>query len=372
MADLRAQFASIEREIRAALDEVLATQQFVLGPQLAAFEREMAQYCGLRASVGVASGTDALTLGLRAAGVGAGDEVIVPAFTFVATAGAVSALGARPVFADIEPDTLGLAAESVASRITTRTRAIVVVHFGGLAARMEPLVDLAAQHRLPLVEDNAQSLGATCNGRKTGSFGTLAATSFYPSKNLGAYGDAGMILTDSEDLAARVKNLRNHGLTAPNLSSEAAWNSRLDEMQAAVLRVKLRHLDGWIQKRRELAAHYDERLAATGDVHTPAALTGCEHSYYLYTVRIPSSGSDPAERRNRVARHLAERGIASAIFYPIPLHLQPLYALLGGRIGDLPAAERAASEVLSLPLYPEMSAAQVDRVASAVLAALAS
>jgi dTDP-4-amino-4,6-dideoxygalactose transaminase len=372
MADLRAQFAAIEPEVRAALDQVLASQQFVLGPQLAAFESEMAQYCGLRAAVGVASGTDALLLGLRACGVAPGDEVIVPAFTFVATAGAVSALGARPVFADIEPDTLNLSPQSVAPRITNRTRAIVVVHFGGLPARVEPLLQLAAQHRLPLIEDNAQSLGATYNGRKAGAFGTLAATSFYPSKNLGAYGDAGMILTDSEDLAARLRSLRNHGLTAPGLSSEPGWNSRLDELQAAVLRVKLRHLDRWIQKRRELAALYDKRFAATDDVRAPQTSAGCEHSYYIYTVRIPSTGQDPADRRNRVARHLAERGIASAVFYPIPLHLQPLYAALGGRPGDLPAAERAASEVLSLPLYPEMTVAQLDRVATAVLGALAS
>jgi len=372
MADLRAQFASIEPEVRAALDEVLSSQQFVLGPQLAAFELEMAQYCGLRAAVGVASGTDALLLGLRACGVGPGDEVIVPAFTFVATAGAVSALGARPVFADIEPETLNLSPASVATHVTRRTRAIVVVHFGGLPARVEPLLQLAAQHRLPLIEDNAQSLGATLGGRKAGSFGTLAATSFYPSKNLGAYGDAGMILTASEDLAARVKSLRNHGLIAPGVSGEPGWNSRLDEMQAAVLRVKLRYLDRWIQKRRELAALYDARFAATDQIRTPPTPEGCTHSYYLYTVRIPGAGKDPAERRNRVARHLAERGIASAVFYPVPLHLQPLYTSLGGRTGDLPAAERAAGEVLSFPLYPEMTVAQLDRVATAVLGALAS
>ena len=372
MVDLRAQFAAIEKEIRAALDGVLASQRFVLGPQLEALERELAQYCGRRAGVGVASGTDALLLGLRACGVGAGDEVVVPAFTFVATAGAVSALGARPVFADVEPDTLNLSPQSVASRITPRARAIVAVHLAGLAARIEPLLELAAQYRLPLIEDNAQSLGATCGGRKLGSFGTLAAISFYPSKNLGAYGDAGMIVTDSEELAERLKSLRNHGQTAPGLSTEPGWNSRLDELQAAVLRVKLRHLDRWIRKRRGLAAIYDERFAATVEIHTPQVPAGCEHSYYLYTVRIPSAGKDPGERRNRVARHLTERGIASAVFYPIPLHLQPLYASLGGRPGDLPVAERAAYEVLSLPLYPEMTAAQVDRVAAAVLEALAS
>ena len=372
MADLRAQFAAIEPEIRAALDEVLASQQFVLGPQLEAFERELAQYCGRRAGIGVASGTDALLLGLRACGVSAGDEVIVPAFTFVATAGAVSALGARPVFADIEPDTLNVSPQSVAARITPRTRAIVVVHLYGLAARIRPLLELAAQHRLPLIEDNAQSLGATFGGRKLGGFGTLAATSFYPSKNLGAYGDAGMIVTDSEELTDRLKKLRNHGQTAPGFSIEPGWNSRLDELQAAVLRVKLRHLDGWIQMRRGLAAIYDERFSAVANLYPPQVPAGCEHTYYLYTVRIPSSGKDPAERRNRVARHLAERGIASAVFYPIPLHLQPLYAPLGGQPGDLPVAERAAHEVLSLPLYPEMTAGQVDRVAAAVLEALQS
>ena len=372
MVDLRAQFASIEAEIRAAIDEVLATQQFVLGPQLAAFEGEMAQYCGVAAAIGVASGTDALLLGLRACGVGPGDEVIVPTFTFVATAGAVSALGARPVFADIEPETLNLSAQSVAARITKRTRAIVVVHFGGLAAHMEPLLQLAARHELPLIEDNAQSLGATYHGRKTGSFGALAATSFYPSKNLGAYGDAGMIVTDSAELAAALKTLRNHGQSAPNVSSEPGWNSRLDELQAAILRVKLRHLDRWIQMRRAVAALYDERFAVTSDIRTPRTPAGCEHSYYLYTIRIPGTAKDPAERRNRVARHLAERQIASAVFYPVPLHLQPLYASLDGRAGDLPMAERAASEVLSLPLYPEMTSAQVDRVATAVLGALAS
>ena len=372
MLDLRAQFATIEPEIRAALDEVLASQQFVLGPQLEAFEHELAQYCGRRAGVGVASGTDALLLGLRACGVNPGDEVIVPAFTFVATAGAVSALGARPVFADIDPETLNISPESAASRITTRTRAIVAVHLFGLAAQIQTVLELAARYRLPLIEDNAQSLGATCGGLKLGSFGTLAAISFYPSKNLGAFGDAGMILTDSDDLAERLRTLRNHGQTVPGLSAEPGWNSRLDELQAAVLRVKLRHLDRWIQARRALAARYSERFAAADGICTPQVPTGCEHSFYLYTVRIPSAGKDPGERRNAVARRLAEHGISTAIFYPLPLHLQPLYACFGGRPGDLPVAERAAHEVLSLPLYPEMTAGQVDRVAGAVLEALRS
>jgi UDP-N-acetyl-3-dehydro-alpha-D-glucosamine 3-aminotranferase len=371
MLDLRAQFAGIESEVRAAIDEVLAAQQFVLGPQLESFERELSQYCGCREGIGVASGTDALILALRACDVAAGDEVIVPAFTFVATAGAVSALGAKPVFADIEPHTLNISPESIAARITPRTKAIVVVHLYGLAAQLAPLLELAAQAGVPLIEDNAQSLGATYRGRKLGSFGMFSATSFYPSKNLGAYGDAGMILTSSEEAARRLRKLRNHGQTAPGTSTEPGWNSRLDELQAAVLRVKLRHLDRWIEKRRALAALYDQRFVGVPGIQTPQVPAGCQHSYYLYTVRVPGTPAEPGERRHRVARHLAERQIASAVFYPVPLHLQPLYAALGGRRGDLPVAERAAQEVLSLPLYPEITADQADRVASVVLEALA-
>jgi dTDP-4-amino-4,6-dideoxygalactose transaminase len=370
MLDLRAQFAAIEPEIRAAIERVLTSQQFVLGPELEAFERELAGYCGRRFGVGVASGTDALALSLRACGVLWGDDVIVPAFTFVATASAVSALGARPVFADSHPETLNLSADSVASRITPRTRAIVAVHLYGLAAEIGPLVELAKRHGLPLIEDNAQSLGASYGGRKLGSFGTLAATSFYPSKTLGAYGDAGMVLTDSEELAARLAALRNHGQTSRNVSLEEGWNSRLDELQAAVLRVKLRYLDEWIAARRALAARYTERLRGVPGIRTPRTPEGCEHSYYLYTVRISSEGKNAAARREYVARHLGERGIASTVFYPLPLHLQPLYASLGGRAGELPVAERAAHEVLSLPLYAEMTVAQVDRVAEAVVEAL--
>jgi dTDP-4-amino-4,6-dideoxygalactose transaminase len=369
MLDLRAQFTAIEGEIRAALEPVLASQQFVLGPQLEAFEHKLAQYCDRRFGVGVASGTDGLLLSLRACGVKQGDEVVVPAFTFVATAGAVSALGARPVFADSEPETLNVSPESVESYITPRTRAIVVAHLYGLAAQIEPLVELAARHGLPLIEDNAQSLGAARGGRRLGSFGTLAALSFYPSKNLGAYGDAGMILTDSDELAARLRALRNHGQTEPGFSIEPGWNSRLDELQAAVLRVKLRHLDRWIELRRTLAAKYTERLSAHDDIRTPRVPQGSQHSYYLYTVRILSAGKGSA-RRDCVARHLAQKGMASAVFYRLPLHLQPLYAGLGGKPGHLPVAERAAQEVLSLPLYPEMTTDQVDRVADAVLQAL--
>jgi len=377
MLDLCAEFAPIEEEVRAAIGEVLASQQFILGPQNSAFEQELAQYCGRRFGIGVASGTDALMLALRACGVSGADEVIVPAFTFVATAAAVSALGARPVFADSDAHTLNIDPESVESRITPRTKAILAVHLYGLGANLESLLELAVHHNLALIEDNAQSLGGTYLGRKLGSFGEVAATSFYPSKNLGAFGDGGMVVTDSEPLAARLKKLRNHGQSGRYVSSEPGWNSRLDELQAAVLRVKLRHLDAWIAARRKHAARYTERFASLPGVRTPAAPVGYEHSYYLYTLRISSDGpkagaANMASRCDRVAHHLSERGIASSVFYPVPLHLQPLYAALGGKPGDLPVAERAAHEVLSLPLYPTMTAEQIDRVADTVIEALQS
>jgi dTDP-4-amino-4,6-dideoxygalactose transaminase len=370
MVDLKAQFAAIENELRHAIEEVLTSQTFILGPQLEAFESEMANYTGTRRAIGVASGTDALTLALRACGIGSGDEVIVPAFTFLATAGAVIAAGARPVFADSEPQTLNIDPESARSLVTRQTKAIIPVHLYGGAANIQPLLQLALRQGLALVEDNAQSLGASLDGKKLGSFGACAATSFYPSKNLGAYGDAGMILTDSDDVAQRIARLRNHGQTGRYVSSEAGWNSRLDEIQAAVLRVKLRHLDRWIAARRAHAARYDERFAKVDGIKTPATKPNSIHSYYLYTLQIASEGTNPAARRDRVANHLASHGIATSIFYPLPLHLQPAYASLGGKTGQLPVAERAGYEVLSLPLYPEMTNEQIDRVADSVIEAL--
>jgi len=260
MLDLRAQFENIAPEIRAAVEEVLTAQQFVLGPQGEALEREIAEASGARHGVGVASGTEALELGLHACGVKAGDEVIVPAFTFIATGSAVSALGARPVFADIEPATFNLDPDQLEARITPRTRAIVAVHLFGLAADMDPILAIAEKHGIAVIEDNAQSFGATYKGRKTGSMGHLGCLSFYPSKNLGAYGDAGMIVTSDEKLSARLCSLRNHGQTGQYLSTERGWNSRLDELQAAILRVKLRHLADWTAARQAHARLYDSLL----------------------------------------------------------------------------------------------------------------
>src|SRR5258707_1589006 len=254
--DLAAQYAAIGGEIRAAGERVLASQQFILGREGAAFEKEVAQFCGVAHGVGVGSGTDALVLALRACGVRAGDEVLLPPFTFVATGSAVSALGAVPVFADIDPDTFNLRADEVEKRITPRTRAIIVVHLYGLAADMDSLSEVAKRHKLPIIEANAQAIGATSKGQPAGALGDLACISFYPTKNLGAYGDAGMIVTNSAEFDTRLRTLRNHGQASRYNSVEPGWNSRLDEIQAAILRVKLRHLPEWERSRREHASEY--------------------------------------------------------------------------------------------------------------------
>jgi UDP-2-acetamido-2-deoxy-ribo-hexuluronate aminotransferase len=374
MLDLRAQFESIAPEIRAAVEDVLTAQQFVLGPQGESLEREIVEACGVPFAVGLASGTEALELGLHACGVKAGDEVLVPAFTFIATGSAVSALGARPVFADIEPATFNLDPDQIEARITPRTRAIVVVHLFGLSADMDPILAVAEKHGLPVIEDNAQSFGATYRGQKTGSMGRLGCLSFYPSKNLGAYGDAGMIVTRDEKLAVRLRALRNHGQTGQYLSTERGWNSRLDELQAAILRVKLRHLSDWTATRRAHAQLYDSLLKDLPGIVLPRVPPGRDHIYYLYTIRVEgrTGGSRTANARgdevrsDLIQQRLKERGIASMVYYPVPLHLQPLYALLGGKPGELRVSERAAREVLSIPLYPEMTHEQIKRVAVAV------
>src|SRR5579872_1956484 len=370
MLDLRAQYESIAPEIRATIDEVLVAQQFVLGPRCEAFEEEVAQICGTRYGVGVASGTEALEIALHACGVNAGDEVVVPAFTFIATGSAVTALGARPVFADIEPVTFNLDPSLLEKHITPRTRAIVVVHLFGLAADMDPILTIAEKHGIPVIEDNAQSFGATYHGKKTGSMGRLGCLSFYPSKNLGAYGDAGMIVTNDDTLAARLRSLRNHGQTAQYLSVERGWNSRLDELQAAILRIKLGHMAEWTAARQAHARRYDSLLADLPGITLPRVPPGREHVYYLYTIRVagrPGGAARPTGgnelRSDIVQQRLKERGVASVVYYPVPLHLQPLYALLGGKPGDFRVSERAAREVLSIPIYPEMTAEQIERVA---------
>jgi dTDP-4-amino-4,6-dideoxygalactose transaminase len=352
--DLAAQYAAIGAEIRTAIERVLASQQFILGREGSALEEEIAKLCGVSQGIGLASGTDALSLALRACGVQPGDEVLLPPFTFVATGSAVSALGAKPVFADIRPDTYNLDPSELERRVTPRTRAIIVVHLYGLAADMDPILAFAKKRSLPVIEDNAQAIGASYKGRRTGAFGDAACVSFYPTKNLGAYGDAGMVVTNSAELAARIRTLRNHGQSEKYRSDEPGWNSRLDEIQAAILRVKLRHLSDWQRARQSHAAEYNRLLSQLPGVMPPLAPEGYEHVYHQYTIRI--------ERRDALQKFLSERKIGSTIYYPFPLHLQPLYASLGHKPGDFPHSERAAQEVLSLPMYPELRKEQIARV----------
>src|SRR6267378_1173007 len=320
-----------------------------------------AQYAaigGVAHGVGLASGTDALILALRACGVQAGDEVLLPPFTFVATGSAVSALGAKPVFVDIRPDTYNINPAEFERHVTPRTRAIVVVHLFGLAADMDPILVFAKSRKLPVIEDNAQAIGASYKGRRTGSLGDAACLSFYPTKNLGAYGDAGMVVTNSAELAARIRTLRNHGQAEKYLSTEPGWNSRLDEIQAAILRIKLRHLSNWQRARQSHAAEYNRLFSQIPGVMPPLAPEGFEHVYHQYTIRV--------EKRDALQKFLSERKIGSAVYYPYPLHAQPLYASLGYKAGDFPHAERAAQEVLSLPMYPELSKEQIARVVEAI------
>ena len=356
--DLAAQYAAIGVEIRTAIDRVMAAQQFVLGPEGATLEQEIASLCGVAHGVGVGSGTDALVLALRACGVQAGDEVLLPPFTFVATGSAVSALGAKPVFADIRPETYNVDPAELDRRVTPRTRAIVVVHLYGLAADMDPILAFANSRRLPVIEDNAQAIGASYKGRRTGSLGDAACLSFYPTKNLGAYGDAGMVVSNSPELSEHIRTLRNHGQTAKYFSSEPGWNNRLDELQAAILRVKLRHLSNWQRARQANAAEYTRLLSQIPGVMPPVTPEGFEHVFHQYTIRV--------ERRDALQQFLSERKIGSTVYYPYPLHLQPLYASLGHKPGDFPHAERAAQEVLSLPMYPELRKEQIARVVEAI------
>jgi dTDP-4-amino-4,6-dideoxygalactose transaminase len=356
--DLAAQYAAIGGEIRDAVMRVLSSQHFVLGNEGLALEHEIAELCGVTHGVGVASGTDALILSLRAAGVGAGDEVILPPFTFVATGSAVSALGAKPLFADIAPDTFNISAEQIARKITPRTRAILVVHLYGLAADMDPIRAAAKSHAIPVVEDNAQAIGATYKGLPTGALSDLACISFYPTKNLGAYGDAGMIVTNSAEMDARLRTLRNHGQSSRYNSVEPGWNSRLDELQAAILRVKLRYLRQWEQARRNHAAEYSRLLAPISSVKTPVTPDGYDHVFHQYTIR--------AQRRDELQKFLSERKIGNAVYYPVPLHLQPIYTSLGEGLGSYPESERAANEVLALPMFPELQPQQIQRIAAAL------
>jgi dTDP-4-amino-4,6-dideoxygalactose transaminase len=355
MLDLTAQYRIIEKEIKTAIDEVLESQHFILGPQVTALENEVAEYCGTSFAVGVASGTDALILALSALGIGAGDEVIVPSFSFIATADSVSLLHATPVFVDIDPETFCVDVAQLEAKITDRTRAIIPVHLYGQSVDMDPILDLARRYKLAVVEDNAQAIGATYKGKKTGSMGDIGCISFFPSKNLGAYGDGGMIVTNSEEVYRHLRSLRAHGATKKYFSVEQGWNSRLDELQAAILRVKLRYLDVWSEGRRSRADLYDRVLGEIPEVRTPKRTGWGNHVFHQYTVRV--------QNRDAIGKALLERGVPSVVYYPVPIHLQPMYSSLAYNAGDLPECEKACAEVLSLPIYPELTNEQIEYVA---------
>lgn len=354
--DLKAQYEGLREEILDALHQVLEEQHFILGPNVLQLEREIAAYCGTGFAVGVASGTDALILALRAAHVQAGDEVILPAFSFIATADAVAILGATPVFADIDPLTLNIDVAHAETLVTDRTRAIIPVHLYGQSADMDAVLSVARRHSLLVIEDCAQALGARWKNRKTCSFGDYGCISFFPSKNLGAYGDGGMVTVPTAEQAETLRALRSHGSRRKYYSDVQGMNSRLDELQAAILRVKLPHLDEWNEGRRHVAAMYDVALRNVQEVTLPFASADSLHVYHQFTIRVP--------HRNEVQQSLKEHGVQTFVYYPVPLHLQTMFAALGYKKGDLPVAEQASQEVLSLPMFPEMKWEDVEYVAN--------
>jgi len=356
MVDLQIQYQQLKSEIDAAIAGVLDTSHYILGPQGQAFENEAAAYLGVKHAIGVSSGTDALHLALRAAGLGPGDEVITSPFTFIATAEAIAYVGATPVFVDIDPHSFNLDPELVRRAITARTRAVLPVHLFGQPADLAPLKELCAARGLLLIEDCAQSFGATYAGRQTGGWGALGCFSFFPSKNLGCYGDGGMIVTDDDQLAEQVRMLRNHGSKVRYHHDIIGYNSRLDELQAAILRVKLRHIDRFNDLRRDNAHYYSTRLAECG-VTPPFEDGKGVHVYHQYTIL--------AERREALQQALTAAGCASAIYYPIPLHRQAVFAASCASL-SLPVSEAVATRCLSLPIYPELSQAQMDRVIKAI------
>jgi len=357
LVDLVAQYHSIKDEIDAAVHSTLESGHFILGPAVLKFEETIASYLGVRHAIGLASGTDALVLALRALDIGAGDEVIIPAYTFFATAGTVMSVGATPVFVDVDPISYEMDVTQIAGCITPRTKAIIPVHLYGHPAEMDPILELARARGLKVIEDNAQAFGATYLGRKTGAMGDIGCLSFFPTKNLGAFGDGGMVVTNDPALAERMRMLRTHGWKKKYYSEEVGYNSRLDAMQAAILQAKFPHVDAWNEKRRALAHRYNEKLASTGLV-TPVELEWGKHVYHLYILR--------SSKRDELQSFLRQKGIASEVYYPLPPHLSIPCKKFGYKDGDFPHAEKAACETMALPLYPELTVGQQDEVIAAV------
>ncbi len=393
LLDLKPQYLALEAELKSVVERVMASQYFILGPEVEGLEKEVAAYSQCAHGVGVSSGTDALLMALMAIDLQPGDEVIMPPFTFFATAGSVARLGGRPVFVDIDPVTFNLAPAAIEAAITPRTRAIMPVHLYGQMVDMDPVMDVAARHRLVVIEDAAQAIGSEYHGRRAGSIGHMGCFSFFPSKNLGGFGDGGMVVTNDDRLAAKLKLLRNHGMEPKYHYKLVGGNFRLDALQAAVLRVKLKHLDAWSGQRQRNAAIYREAFATAGlvapdaalaclhrekcrpaggdacrlcdcagRVVLPVALAGRRHIYNQFIIR--------SARRDRIMEHFGRAKIGYEIYYPVPLHLQECFAYLGHQAGEFPASECAAKTTLALPIYPEVGEANVRAVVDAIAQAL--
>jgi dTDP-4-amino-4,6-dideoxygalactose transaminase len=367
LCDLNSQYRQIESEVLAALSRVLSSGQSILGPEVSQFEKEIAEKLEARYAVGCSSGSDAISLALHALEIGPGDEVIMPPFTFFATAGCVVRAGATPIFADIDPNTYNLDPEQVESKITPRTKAIMPVHLYGQSADMEPLQMIADRHDLDIIEDAAQAYGAEYHGRKIGTLGAIGCFSFYPSKNLGTYGDAGLVTTDSEKLYNRLKTLRVHGMEPKYYHHMVGWNARIDALHAAILRVKLKYIDEWTLMRQEAARRYTQIIEGRGLqrwIQRPRAVPGLKHVYNQYVIRVSQT------MRDDLADHLKKNRIGCEIYYPLCLHMQKCFENLGHKRGEFPVSEEAARSVLALPMYPEITLSQQERVVDTVTAYL--
>lgn len=363
--DLTQQFKLIQDEVSAAVLQVLASGAYIGGANVDRFEQTFAEYIGVSEAISCNSGTDALYLALRALNIQAGDEVITTPFTFIATAEAISAVGATPVFVDVEPETFNLDVEQVETAITPRTRAIIPVHLFGQSVNMTRLMAIAQKHHLAVIEDCAQATGATWEGQKVGSIGILGCFSFFPTKNLGACGDGGAVTTNDPALAAKIRMIKGHGQSSRYCSEEIGINSRLDALQAAILKIKLSYLETWNQQRRQVANRYQQLLSALPHLILPSDHSHGQSVWNQYTIRLRSAEENSSYQpqfRDQVRQQLQDRGISSMIYYPIPLHLQPIYQSLGYQVGQFPQAEQAADEVLSLPMFPELTLEQQDQV----------
>ena len=357
LIDLKRQYHSIKEEIDSAIQDVLENQAFILGPQVKEFEKLFASYCNTKHAIGVSSGTDALLLALKSLGIGNGDEVITSPFTFFATVGSICNTGATPVFADIDPESYNIRPDLIEKRINKNTKAIIPVHLYGQCADMDPILEIAKKHNIKVIEDAAQSIGAEYKDRKSGSMGDLGCFSFFPSKNLGGFGDGGMVTCNSDELAEKINMLRIHGGRPKNYYSIIGINGRLDTIQASILIKKLRHIDLWNEDRRQKASYYTKQIEGS-DLIPPKTINFNKHVFHLYVIRL--------KERDRLAEHLKANNICCAVHYPIPQHLQKCLEHLGYKEGDMPEAERAAKEILAIPIFPEITKEEQDYIISTI------